>query len=410
MKDKTDTRIQFAGLTGADDVEMNPEIQSHYKLTESPDVPLNIAVDALDPVELADLFVQNPYDENQLIPISMSNATINPDTAVELARKAKEQQVAYLGDFGDPAEVDAFVPSLEDGDKLTYATHGSGYAAVAHYDFFQPLVSAIREADVRNISGELRVYDNGAQVHGEIMFQDPDAQLNLPGDRDALFVGLSVGNSYDGSCSMYAMGYAQDTFCKNSMRNLTEKRTRKHIGEPTEVAEWWADILTQMTALRDLLGECITEALEVEIDFLYQPFDVDEFYELLGLPSYLARAAAVSARNRSPQEGGTRTVMNFWTLHSGLTSALTHDFNGSSEVGSLETYSRIAKDILWNPVNIVDEVKTAYEQQQREDENAAEGAVNNNVAMIEKYQLTLEDRKEEFEAFENNVSEILNTQ
>ena len=410
MATKTDRRVSFAGLTRSDDVEMSESLCDHYGLDESPEDSLGTALGLLDPVEIAELYVKNPYAEDQLIPISKSNATINPDTAIEMAKEAQTQEQEsgfdFIGDGGNAATFDT-----EDGDRLTYATHSSGYAAVPHYDFFFPMATALREAGINNIAGEFRVYDNGAQVHGEVLFQDPESQLNLPGDRDPLFVGISVGNSYDGTTSMYAMGYAQDTFCKNSMRNLTDKRSRKHIGEPNETAEWWADILVQMTALRDHLGECIEAALEVEIDFLDQPFDTEEFYELLGLPSYLARAAATSARNRSPQEGGTRSVINFWTLHSGLTSALTHDFNGSSETGALETYSQIAKDMLWNPANVISDVKSEYERQQRleaEDEHD-ERAISQNVALIEQYERSLDDRKAEFEAFEEEMGSLLRT-
>lgn len=401
MNDKTDYKIRFAGLTAADDVEMNDSLRTKYGISETPEESLSMALSQLDPVEIAELYVKNPYADDQLIPLGMSNATINPDTAIEYA---KEETQGLEKKFTDGGVKEL---TVEDGDRLTYATHSSGYAAVPHYDFFFPMATALRNAEIHDIAGEFRVYDNGAQVHGEVIFQDPDSQLHLPDNRDPLFVGISVGNSYDGSCSMYAMGYAMDTFCKNSMRCLTDRRSRKHIGEPTEVAEWWNEILVQMTALRDLLGECIEEALEVEIDFLQQPFDVEEFYELLGLPSYLARAAATTARNRSPQEGGTRTTLNFWTLHSGLTSALTHDFNGSSEIGSLETYSQIAKDILWNPAHIISDVKSAYERRERQNEESNEGTVERNLALIEQYERTLDDRKAEFEEFEAEMSGLL---
>ncbi|ELY49871.1 hypothetical protein DV706_14045 [Natronorubrum bangense] len=363
-----------------------------YGLEEQPEHSLSSAIQELDPVEIAPLFVGNPYDpEGQPIPISFSNATINPDTAIDLARRSMSGEQL----------------SEDDGDFMSYATHSDGYAAVPHYEFFFPMAKALLDADIRDVSGEFRCYDNGAQVHGEVMFQDAESQLNLPDDRDPLFVGLSVGNSYDGTCAMYAQGYAMDTTCTNSMRSLTDRKSRKHIGEPSEVAEWWDEVLIQMTALRDILGEIIEEALEVEVDFLNQPYDPEEFYEHLGLPSYLARAAATTARNRSPQEGGTRTVMSFWTLHSGLTSALTHDFNGTSEVGSIETYSQIAKELLFNPQRMIGEVKSSYERQQRQDEAVDERTLEQNIAMIEQYEVTLDDRKEEFEEFENHMNGLL---
>ncbi|WP_241430580.1 hypothetical protein [Natronorubrum sulfidifaciens] len=392
MSTNSDYSIQFSGLTNADTIDMESRLMSKYGLDEQPEYSLSSAIQELDPVEVAPLYVGNPYDaEGEPIPISFSNATINPDTAIELARRSMSGEEL----------------TEEDGDLMSYATHSDGYAAVPHFDFFFPLAKALLDADIRDVAGEFRIYDNGAQVHGEVMFQDAESQLNLEGDREPLFVGLSVGNSYDGSCSMYAMGYAMDTYCKNSMRNLTARKSRKHIGEPDEVAEWWEEILLQMTAIRDVLGEIIEEALEIEIDFLNQPYDVEEFYEYLGLPGYLARAAATTARNRSPREGGTRTVLNLWTLYSGITSALTHDFNGTSEVGSIETYSQLAKELLFNPQKAIGDVKAAYEREQRRDDAVDERTIEQNLAMIENYEITLEDRKDEFEQFEEYMDSLL---
>lgn len=390
--DHADSKVRFAGLTNNDDVEMTADLLSKYGLDEQPSVSLSQVVQQLPPVEVAQLYVDNPYDEEgEPLPITGTNATINPDTAIKLTKERSE-----TGNVREGV-----------GDQMTYSTHSTGYAAVPHYEFFLPMATAFQNADVRNIAGEFRIYDDGAKVHGDVMFQDPDTQLNLADDSDPLFVGLSVGNSYDGTVSMYAMGFAMDTFCDNSMRNLTEKKSRKHIGEPDEVAEWWDGVLVEITALGDVLGDCIRQAMEIEIDFLEQPYDVEELYELLGLPGYLSRAAATTARNRSPREGGTRTVLNFWTLHSGLTSALTHDFNGSSEVGSLETYSRIARDMLWNPGNVVSDIKTEWERQQRLDGSDDDATVERELATIEQYEMTLDDRKAEFERFETQMSELL---
>lgn len=405
MRAEITNRVRFAGLTAFDSVNFDSAMIARYGGDDEtvPDTSLYQAVHELDPVELANIFVQNPYDEDQLIPLGSANATINPDIAVELARQAREEELLRV-DGG------TYIPSEEDGERLTFGVHSSEYAAVPHIEFFEPMVEAFREAEIHDIGGEFRVYDHGAQVHGEIIFLDPQDQLDLGGDRDPLFVGIQVGNSYDGSCSMYAQGYAMDTFCRNSMRMLTDKRSRKHVGDPDEAMEWWEGILTQMGALRDVLGEIIQEALDVEMDFLDLPFDVEEFYELLGFPSYLARAAAVSARNRSPREGGTRTTLNFWTLYSGATSALTHDFRGTSEIGSLENYYDITKDLLWNPVNTMDRVKTAYERREREEvdgESQLSLSGERGIAQIERFEMTLEERKTEFERNEENITQII---
>lgn len=388
--DHTDKKVRFAGLTRNSDVEMNNPVMEMYNLDSQPKHSLSQAIQGLPPVELAQLYVENPYTE-EVVPIEQSNATINSDIAIEMAKEVQQS--------GE-------VPEGE-GDRMTYATHSSGYAAVPHYDFFFPMATSLQKAGIENVAGEFRIYDEGRQVHGDIMFQEPGLQLNLDGDREPLYVGIQVGNSYDGTAAMYACGYAQDTWCKNSMRNLTDKKSRKHIGDPDEVAEWWDGILVEMTALRDILGECIEQALEIEIDFLDQPYDVEEFYDLLGLPGYISRAAATSARNRSPREGGTRTILNFWTLHSGLTSALTHDFNGSSETGSLETYNQIARDMLWNPSRVVADAKQSWQRQKEDDGSDSESTVSRELASIEQYEMTLDDRKSEFERYEEKMAGLL---
>lgn len=37
------------------------------------------------PRGVANLYVENPYDKDQLIPLASANATINPDLAIEYA-------------------------------------------------------------------------------------------------------------------------------------------------------------------------------------------------------------------------------------------------------------------------------------------------------------------------------------
>lgn len=408
MRAQITNKIQFAGLTSYDDVSWTSPMRKKYSVEETPETTLHQAVQLLDPVELANVFVQNPYNEEQLIPLEMANATINPDIAAELARP----QPAIVFDGGVVGHRDQ-APDTEDGERMTFAVHSSEYAAVPHVEFFDPMVQAFNEADFTNIGGEFRVYDHGAKVHGEIVFTDYDDLLHLPGNREPLFIGLQVGNSYDGSCSMYAAGYAMDGYCRNSMRLLTDRRSRKHVGEAHEAVEWWEEVLMQMGALRDTLGEIITEALEVEIDIRTLPFDLEMFYELLGFPSYLARAAAVNARNRSPREGGSRMELNFWTLYSGATAALSHDFRGTSEVGSLEKYYEISKDLLWNPHNTLEKVKLAYQRQQEaEQQDSTEGSLSgqDGLAMIQRLQSSMESRKAEFEANEERMTQLLTTE
>lgn len=56
-------------------------------------------------------------------------------------------------------------------------------------------------------------------------------------------------------------------------------------------------------------------------------------------------------------------VVDLWTLHSGVTYALTHFFRGR-EGASLDGYVRVANDILFNPEGTVERVERAYEERE----------------------------------------------
>lgn len=115
-----------------------------------------------------------------------------------------------------------FVSSEEEGEAMTFGVHSDEYAAVPHIEFFELLVKAPAEASLTNIGGEFRVYT--ARRPTAIVFLDAERQLDRE-DLGVLFTGLQVGNSYDGSYSMYAM----DSYCRNTMRVLTDRRYRKHV-------------------------------------------------------------------------------------------------------------------------------------------------------------------------------------
>jgi len=153
-------------------------------------------------------------------------------------------------------------------------------------------------------------------------------------------------------------GFAQDSYCQNSMRALTDRQTVKHVGGIGSFEAWWEQLLGQLEIVANDLYAFITDAQEITLDLREVPFDVETFYTLLSFPEYLATRAASDAR----AEAADPFEIDMWTLHSGATHALTHFYTGK-EGTSLDQYVRTANDMLFNPQATLERITDEYKRQ-----------------------------------------------
>jgi hypothetical protein len=249
--------------------------------------------------------------------------------------------------------------------------------------------------------GEIRQYRTGGEVHMDVMFDG--LEVTLPGRSDPITMGVTSGYDFFGGHAVYVEGFAQDGYCSNTMRQLTDKEVIKHVGDVTDFRTWWEGILEQVELVADDLFEFIRDAQEIEIDFTEMPFSVADFYQLLGFPEYLAERAAgdAEANSASPFE------IDMWTLHSGATYALTHFFKGK-EGSALDQYVRVANDILFNPEGTIERVEQAYEEEvQAGDDDGAQASLNGEcgLAQIERVSEDLQSKVEQFEDREEALRE-----
>ena len=179
--------------------------------------------------------------------------------------------------------------------------------------------------------------------------------VDLPGRREPIMIGLTAGYDFFGGHAVYVEGFAQDSYCANWIRQLTDRQTVKHIGDVDAFDRWWESILAQLRLVGDDLYAFIDAATDITIDFTQVPFDCKAFYRLLDFPDYLASQAA----NDALAEATDPFEIDMWTLHSGATYALTHFFSGK-EGAALGGYSRTANDILFNPESTIERVTERY--------------------------------------------------
>ena len=379
MKDP-ESKTVFAGVDGRTDTEL----PDWYRRKKTVDEPRTFAEAIRDLPQAVETTVAywNPYSD-EWVETERFNALVEPTRARDHATDDEP-----------------------DTDPLFHVPTDS-YAIINPVDVYGPLEEVLREETIDEtplgevMFGEIRRYRGGGEVHMDIMFDG--LEVRLPGRSDPITMGVTSGYDFFGEHAVYVEGFAQDGYCSNTMRSLTDKEVIKHVGDVRNFRTWWEEILAQVELVADDLFEFIRDAQDIDLDFSDLPFTVTEFYSLLGFPDYLAERAAsdAEANATSPVE------IDMWTLHSGATYALTHFFQGK-EGASLDQYVRIANDILFNPEGTIERVEQAYEQQLEADgDDGSQASLEGEraLASIERVSDDLQEKVEQFEEREDALRE-----
>ncbi|RLM76784.1 hypothetical protein DVK05_15660 [Halorubrum sp. Atlit-8R] len=379
MKDP-ETSTVFAGVDGRTDTEL-PEWYRQKKTVDDPESFAEAVRDLPQAVETTVAY-QNPYTD-EWVETERFNALVEPGRARDQATESEPET-----------------------DPLFHVPTDS-YSIINPVDVYQPLEDVLREETIEDTSlgdvmfGEIRRYRGGGEVHMDVMFDG--LEVRLPGRSDPITMGVTSGYDFFGEHAVYVEGFAQDGYCSNSMRSLTDKEVIKHVGDVRDFRTWWEEILAQVELVADDLFEFIRDAQEIDLEFSELPFTVTEFYSLLGFPDYLAERAAEDAEANA----ASPFAIDMWTLHSGATYALTHFFQGK-EGTSLDQYVRVANDILFNPEGTIERVERAYEEQLEadgDDGSQASLAGERALASIERVNEDLQANVEQFEAREEALRE-----
>ncbi|WP_136689133.1 hypothetical protein [Halorhabdus amylolytica] len=377
MKDP-ETRTVFAGLDGRSDAQV-PDWYAKQKPVDEP-VAFTEAIRELPRAIETTVAYQNPYSD-EWVETERFNAIVEPS-------RIREQSQG------------------EDTIEPLFHIPTDSYAIINPVDVYGPLEEVLYGETIDGTAlgevmfGEIRQYRTGGEVHMDIMFDG--LEVRLPGRSEPITMGVTSGYDFFGEHAVYVEGFAQDGYCSNSMRSLTDKEVIKHVGDVQNFRTWWEGILEQVELVANDLFEFIRDAQEIEIDFTEMPFSVAEFYELLGFPDYLADRAAgdAEANAANPFE------IDMWTLHSGATYALTHFFQGK-EGASLDQYVRLANDILFNPEGTIERVEQAYEEELEGDDDGAQRSLAGEraLASIERVSEDLQEKVDQFEEREDSLRE-----
>jgi hypothetical protein len=371
---QVETKTVFAGVDGRTDAQLPAWYADRIDADAASIISLAEAIRSLPRAVETPVAYYNPT-QDEWVETSRFNALVEP---TRLASPPERSQ--FESDGGtDVEQPDA---AVDDTDPLFHIPTRS-YAVINPTDVYAPLEEVIRETTLDSQSlddvvfGEIRQYRGGGEVHMDIMFDG--LSVDLPDRRDPITMGLSSGYDFFGGHAVYVEGFARDTTCANSIRSLTDRETVKHVGDVGDFQGWWEDILGQLEFVANDLYEFIIDAQEITVDFTTVPFDVESFYELLDFPAYLATQAA----NDAQANAADPFEIDFWTLHSGATYALTHFFTGK-EGSALDGYVRTANDLLFNPEATLSTVERTYEQQaQSETSGDGQTGVESQLALAQ---------------------------
>ncbi|AXG09752.1 hypothetical protein [Haloplanus rubicundus] len=328
-----ETTMVFAGLDGRTKTHL-PAWYARQRSSEE-STTFTTAVRALPQATTTEVAYHNPYVD-EWMQTDRHNAIVEPTRLVKQADSETSDDPLF------------FIPT-------------DSYSVINPLDIFGPLEAVLRTETIDGrplaevMFGEVRQYRGGGEVHMDILFDG--LTVDLPSRSEPITMGVTAGYDFFGGHAVYVEGFARDTACANSIRQLTDRETVKHVGDVGDFEGWWQSILAQLGLVANDLCAFIEGASELTIQFTDVPFTLSEFYTLLDLPEYLAKRAAEDARAAAD----TSTEIDMWTLHSGATYALTHFFTGREGV-ALDRYIRSANDILFNPEVTIETVTQAYEE------------------------------------------------
>ena len=397
-----ETTTVFAGVDGRSDTQL-PE----WYARQTPVDPTEVtsfaeAIRSLPRAVETAVAYYNPY-RDEWVETSRFNALVEP------SRLAPTSGPDCIEPDGGVEAVEITDASPTTATDALFHIPTKSYSVINPVDAFGPLENVLCETTIDDrtlgdvVFGEIRQYRGGGEVHMDLMFDG--LSVELPDRRDPITMGFSSGYDFFGGHAVYVEGFARDTTCANSIRSLTDRERIKHVGEIGDFEGWWEDTLDQLELIANDLYAFITDAQEITVDFPKMPFSAEELYSLLGFPEYLSKRAASDAQANAADP----FEIDFWTLHSGATYALTHFFTGK-EGSALDGYVRTANDLLFNPKATLTTVERGYERQAVSETNSdGQTGVASQVALaqIERVSADVRSKAASFEEREELLRERL---
>lgn len=409
-RDTNAVTTEFAGLTNHNQTEMSDSAATIAGM-DADDLPTTSLATTIRSLEKAN--TENvAWKAPEEIAKNIDVVDVNSQTpeGIEIHRVNNQTVFVETDRFQSiysPDKLRSWVSAddSEDMNDALWHIPSKTYSIVNPLTAYEPLEEAIRDEGYGdNIFGEVREYKGGGEVHLDILFDNYTIDYNDDENgNEPIILGIRSGYDFFGGQALYFEGFAQDRRCDNSIRNITEKKTIRHVGD-VNLEDEVEDVLEEMELMTNRLAELIEMAEDIEVDMLEmdfaEAFDHDDnfrgFYELAGFPSYIASAAANHARQRADNVF-TPDMTDLWD---GATYALTHTFSGGEGTATAQDYIDSANDMVMNPSQTLGQVNREHQTRMERQSEDGEDALGSETAhaQIEKFTQTVKDKADEFES------------
>jgi len=237
-----------------------------------------------------------------------------------------------------------------------------------------------RELDMSQSDGStkaaIREYDALADVDPTMSDRSDEDDRDDETGTMTVYGGIQTGYDFRGSQTMWAKPLLFFPGSGTVMYGVGQRYSRRHVGDVTNAAherahdrvpimEWWGNIYDDLDARTTTVDDVLVRARSVAIDFEELPFDVDDFYVYLGIPSTYAESASTRATRIAMPD----SCPTLWNLQLSLLVAL-GEFEGSRASDTFQAYNEVARDILFSPGKSIQLAAREHDLQADDDESS----------------------------------------
>lgn len=280
--------------------------------------------------------------------------------------------------------------------RFRWQIASSRYSPGDMRDFFRRKIAACQKHGAENAFGWIRHYDWGGSVTLTTIYPskayeiDPaddtdvdlqNGELTIATDQDfdegdineseptTIYYGDQLKYDFRGrqKLSVTPVIYIPEADTMIPLPHPEADLSRKHTGNLMKDAiDWHERVLSTLDDLCETVNQEIKRARLVAIDFSDLPFNVEEFYQYIGVRNddYVEAAADRATAFADPSHQPT-----LWNLQLSLKLAILDNFDGNRAGKTYREYQELAGEILRHPATMI---TTAKEQFRLEADQADE--------------------------------------
>jgi hypothetical protein len=283
-------------------------------------------LDANYPAEWRDLWHVSDAEDQSAEPVSNYRAVVNPEW--------------------EGADPDDLPP---DRDDAVWYVPTTKYTLVPHVQALGPLVEAMERVDAGEIFGSVRTRRDGGETHVDVFFQNTD--LGVASD-DEITLGISTGNDYFGSVSLYVDVIAFLSPAEGDgrvMRYLVDEKSRKHTGAAREDAvDFYESAVRQLSDAAGDLREVVANAMSHTLPMGDLPASHTELFAAIGLPDRAPSKVATPAGDRLVGLTPVGENPTAWHVYKAGLWALEHSYD-ARDTSTFEDHITTVNTWLFNP-------------------------------------------------------------